>query len=146
MKQVFLLLLAGAALGGCQLFSPSGEDEAVYCLTVVLPPPTIVVVDEAGQPAANVQLDVVRRTTGKSIVCPDGPRLGCVVPGNGMGAWGEVTGRYAVAYQDLVSRMGERFDVKAVLDGLQASATLTLRDTGCSVEKTAGPDTLRLAR
>ena len=138
-----LIIFLIPALSGCQLFSP-GEQGPVYCPAVVTPPPSVVITDTSGAPAAEVEVAVEHVKSGRVLPCIRNAEGRCIIPGEGRDEAGHVTGRYYIQGDPGKANTRAQFNISAKRGSLRAAATVTLLDNGCNIVKTAGPDTLRL--
>lgn len=148
---VVLALFGGLLAAGCQPqpVVPSDDSAAVpdtgeqRLCTMEFRTISVTVVDAAGAPVEEAQVEVVRAATGTSIVCTGEEENGCIQPANP--DVGAAQGRYQVVNDGIPVAEQEAFVVTATAGNATVRDSLIIGFDGCHVRKVAGPDTLRLA-
>ncbi len=149
---VSLGLLGALFAVGCQPQSAVPSDDAAavpdtseqLMCTMEFRTISVSVVDAGGTPVTDAQMDVVRATTGRSIVCTGDEENACIEPSSReLGTGG---GRYQVVNDGVPVGEREAFVITATRGTAQVQDTLTIGFDGCHVHKIAGPDTLYLTR
>lgn len=141
MHRPFFLFAALPLLAGCSLYE--GGDGGRMC-TMEYRSENVRVLDAAGVPVEDAAVNVLRVSTGRSVVCTAETERGCLRPS--MWPRPGFEGRYAVMDDGVaVARRGEDFRVVATRGASRAEAVLRFAHDGCHIQKRAGPDVLTLA-